>query len=108
MLQGSSLLLVALHCASTDELGFVPLYAEKLEHVVARLIDDLERDFIGGRRGRKSQHEPAEEEPGARLSELCATLEAAVKTVAVKTVAVKEVTKRVCPSGSGPFLPGST
>ena len=76
VLRGSSLLLVAQHCASTDELGFVPLYAEKLEHAVARLLDDLERDFIGGRRGRKSQPEPAEEEPSARLSELCATLQA--------------------------------
>lgn len=72
VIRGSFLLLMAAHCAPTEEAGFAALYAEKLEHVVARLLDDLERDFVGGRRGRRAHPEPAEEETSDRLSELCA------------------------------------
>ena len=74
VLRGSSLLLVALHCTPDAEVSYAPLYAEELEHVVARLLGDLERDFVGGRRGKNAQPEPDVEEASARLSDVCATL----------------------------------
>ena len=74
VLRGSSLLLVALHCAPAAEVGFASLYAEELEQVIARLLGDLERDFVGGRRGRNAQPELDGEEATARLEEVCADL----------------------------------
>ncbi len=76
VLRGSALLLVALHCAPDDEVGFAAVYGETLEHVVARLLDDLERDFVGGRRPKGGRPELSEEEASAHLEELCSSLRA--------------------------------
>ncbi len=73
VVRGSAMLLVALHCAPREEVKFASVYGEMLEHIVARLLDDLERDFLGGR-GRRGQPDPPGDEAGARLAELCATL----------------------------------
>ncbi len=76
VVRGSSMLLVALHCAPPTEVKFASVYAEMLEHVITRLLDDLEKDFLGGRRGGSARPEPAGDEAGARLAELCAILDA--------------------------------
>ncbi len=75
VLRGSSLLLVALHCADTEKVETAPLYAAQLERIVARLLEDLQRDFLGGQRGRTAQPEPPGEDERNRLSMLCATLD---------------------------------
>ena len=76
VLRGSALLLVALHCVPDDEVEFAAVYGETLEHIVARLLDDLERDFVGGRRPKGRRAEPSEEEASAHLEELCSSLRA--------------------------------
>jgi hypothetical protein len=48
-LRGSAMLLVALHCVPAEEVGHGHVYADVLERILVRLLDDLERDFVGGR-----------------------------------------------------------
>jgi hypothetical protein len=51
-LRGSAMLLVALHCIPSDEVEHAHVYADVLERITARLLDDLEEDFVGGRHHR--------------------------------------------------------
>ena len=67
-------MLVALSCAPTSGVEYARLYADIVEQVVARLLDDLERDFLGGRRrGDAPPRLPAEEADDA-LRQLCANI----------------------------------
>ncbi len=74
VVRGSSLLLVALSCAPTSSVEYARLYADIVEQVVARLLDDLERDFLGGRRRGDAPPRPPEEEADDALRQLCATI----------------------------------
>lgn len=74
MVRGSSVLLIALSCTPTSSVEHAPVYAEMLEHVVARLLDDLERDFLGGRRRGSAPPRPPAEEARDALNQLCATV----------------------------------
>ncbi len=74
VVRGSSMLLVALRCAPVSSVEYASVYAEMLEHTVARLLDDLERDFLGGRRRGESKPEPPGDEARGGLRRLCATL----------------------------------
>jgi hypothetical protein len=73
VVRGSSLLLVALRCAPAS-VEYASVFAEMFEHVVARLLDDLERDFLGGRRRRGEQPEPPPKQALAGVRQLCAML----------------------------------
>ncbi|HSH59586.1 MAG TPA: potassium channel family protein [Acidimicrobiales bacterium] len=73
MVRGSSLLLVALTCAPSSNVEYASVYAEMLEHVVARLLEDLERDFLGGRRRGDGPARPSAEEARDGLRRLCAS-----------------------------------
>jgi len=73
VVRGSSLLLVALVCTPTGSVEYASVYAEMLEHVVARLLDDLERDFLGGRRRGDAQPRPPADEARVTLRQLCAS-----------------------------------
>ncbi len=74
VVRGSSLLLVALSCAPTSRVEYASVYADMVEQVVARLLDDFERDFLGGRRRGDAPPRPAAEEAGDALRRLCATI----------------------------------
>jgi hypothetical protein len=74
VVRGSTLLLVALRCAQDSSAPYAPVYAEMMENVLGRLLDDLERDFLGGRRRGKAQPAPDGDEAGADLRHLCNAL----------------------------------
>jgi Ion channel len=71
VVRGSTLLLVALRCAQDSSAPYAPVYAEMMENVVDRLLGDLERDFLGGRRRGKARPEPDGDEAGADLRQMC-------------------------------------
>ena len=73
VVRGSSYLLVALHCAP-DSVEYASVYAEMFENTLARLLDDLQQDFLGGRRGDDAPAEPAGDEARCRLRRLCDSL----------------------------------
>jgi hypothetical protein len=50
LVRGGALLLVALRCANPGAVAHAPTYADVFELILGRLLDDLERDFVGGRR----------------------------------------------------------
>ncbi len=77
VVRGSALLLAALHCESKADVGHASLYADVLRKVLLRLLDDLERDFVGGRRTAVETPGVAGEEAEARMTALLATLGAA-------------------------------
>ena len=72
LLRGSSLLLVALRCAPRDEGAASFVYADALEKAVVRLLDDLERDFVGVRR--RDRGAPQSADADDRLVALCRQL----------------------------------
>ena len=73
LVRGSALLLVALRCGPSAEVGHAAVYAEALEGTIVRLLDDLERDFLGGRRrGGADRGAPTDVEE--RLGDLCQKL----------------------------------
>jgi Ion channel len=74
VVRGSTLLLVALRCAPDSSAEYAPVYGEMIENVVARLLGDLERDFLGGRRRGKAQPDPDGDEAGADLHQMCNAL----------------------------------
>jgi hypothetical protein len=73
LVRGSALLLVALRCGPSGEEGHAPLYADALERSLTRLLEDLERDFLGWRRGSGPDVAPAGD-AGDRLATLCRAL----------------------------------
>ncbi|MDQ4105126.1 MAG: potassium channel family protein [Actinomycetota bacterium] len=73
VVRGSSLLLVALRSMG-NSLEYAPVYAEMLEHTLARLLGDLERDFLGGRRRGDAPPQPPGAEARDALRRLCATI----------------------------------
>ena len=78
-LRGSAMLLVALHCVPADEVGHSHVYADVLERILSRLLDDLERDFVGGRR-RTLQHDgPDGDSVAAKLDAACDQLAAGAR-----------------------------
>ncbi len=75
VVRGSSLLLVALSCGATSSVEYAPVYADMVEQVLARLLDDLERDFLGGRRRGDAPPRPAAGEARYALRRLCASVD---------------------------------
>ncbi len=73
VVRGSSLLLAALHCESKAQIGHASVYADALWNVVVRLLDDLERDFVGGRGKPPEQPGIRQEDAEARMAALFAT-----------------------------------
>jgi len=72
LLRGSTLLLVALRCGRGAEGSLSPVYADGLEKAIVRLLDDLERDFVGGRR--REHGVPKAGDADDRVRALCAQL----------------------------------
>ncbi len=79
VVRGSTLLLVALRCTPARSVEYAPVYGEMMENLVSHLLDDLERDFLGGRRRGKAQPDPPGEEAGVRLRQLCGALPSKVR-----------------------------
>ena len=73
MVRGSALLVVALRCGPSSEVGPAAVYADALESTLVRLLDDLERDFVGGRR-RGGADRDARTDLDQRLATLCQKL----------------------------------
>ncbi len=73
LVRGSTLLLVALRCGQGRDGGPASVYAEALEKAIGRLLEDLQRDFVGGRR-RKLGQLPLADDTGQRLREVCSFL----------------------------------
>lgn len=74
LLRGTALLLVALRCADPGAGPHAPIYGDVVERILDRLLGDLERDFVGGRRPGSGPH------VGDRLDEqvieaLCASVD---------------------------------
>ncbi|MDP9070254.1 MAG: potassium channel family protein [Actinomycetota bacterium] len=74
VVRGSTLLLIALRCAPESSMDYASVYADMMENVIARLLGDLERDFLGGRRRGKPQPDPPGGNAGADLRQLCTAL----------------------------------
>ena len=71
MVRASALLLVSLHCLPAADVPHKRVYHDVLERSLARLLDELDRDFVGGRRSRVAEPEV---DPGAaerRVTALC-------------------------------------
>ncbi|MDQ4070152.1 MAG: potassium channel family protein [Actinomycetota bacterium] len=73
VVRGSALLLVALRCES-KAVRHAGLYADVLRQVLVRLLDDLERDFVGGRRRNIEPQGVVEEDEEARMTALLGRL----------------------------------
>jgi Ion channel len=73
-LRGSALLLVALHCAPPNDVGHARVYADVLERIVGRLLDDLERDFVGGRHRPGPLPDVPDDEAADRMDVACGQL----------------------------------
>lgn len=71
--RGSVLLLVMLRCGPSAGVGYRAVYAEALEYSIARLLDDLEKDFVGGR-GRAADKPTRPGDPAERLRALVGAL----------------------------------
>lgn len=56
LLRGGAMLLVALRCADPDAVPQAPMYGDVMEAILDRLLEDLERDFVGGRRRQSGPH----------------------------------------------------
>jgi hypothetical protein len=74
LVRGGAMLLVALRCANPDVVPHAPLYADVMEAIVDRLLRDLERDFVGGRRSARGPHEEDESQE-YDLPALCASVD---------------------------------
>ncbi len=75
-LRGSAMLLVALHCVPVEEVAHSHVYADVLERIVGRLLDDLEGDFVGGRHTSMDHGEAEEDDVAAKLNAACRQLAA--------------------------------
>ncbi len=73
-LRGSAMLLVALHCVPVEEVGHAHVYADVLERIVVRLLDDLQGDFVGGRHSSPDQPDDAAGDAAAKLNAACEQL----------------------------------
>lgn len=73
-LRGSAMLLVALHCVPAEEVGHAKVYADVLERIVCRLLDDLARDFVGGRHTGAEEGGGTDGDAAAKLEEACRKL----------------------------------
>ena len=73
LVRGGALLLVALRCANPGAVPHAPTYAGVFELILGRLLEDLERDFVGGRRGSGPTAGP--DEPGHDVSALCGSVD---------------------------------
>jgi hypothetical protein len=70
-LRGSALLLVALHCVPEDEVRHAQVYAGVLERILGRLLDDLERDFVGGRHSQGPMGDVPDDGVTTRMDAAC-------------------------------------
>ncbi|MEA2844545.1 MAG: hypothetical protein QOJ69_2216 [Actinomycetota bacterium] len=75
-LRGSAMLLVALHCVPVEEVGHAHVYADVLERIVVRLLDDLEGDFVGGRHTSPDTADDTVGDTAAKLNVACEQLAA--------------------------------
>ena len=75
IVRSSSLLLAAMHADAKAEGGHPSMYAEALGHVIIRLLNDLERDFVHGRRRLVAEPRGRQEDADARLTALFDTLD---------------------------------
>jgi hypothetical protein len=74
LVRGSTLLLVAFRCGPSDDVEHASVFADALENAIVRLLDDLERDFVGGRR--RDPGLPPAGDTDERLRALCGRLRA--------------------------------
>ncbi|MDQ4098530.1 MAG: potassium channel family protein [Actinomycetota bacterium] len=74
LVRGGALLLVALRCAHPEVNPHAPLYADVMEAIVDRLLGDLERDFVGGRRSARGPHKE-DDDNQYDISKLCASVD---------------------------------
>jgi hypothetical protein len=75
LVRGGAVLLVALRCADPNVVPHAPMYGDVMEAILDRLLGDLERDFVGGRRRRSGPH--AEDDTHEYdLAALCASVDA--------------------------------
>ncbi len=73
LIRGSALLLVTLRCGQSRDGGRPSVYADVLEKAVGRLLDDLQRDFVGGRR-RQGGELPLADDTADRLRAVCSSI----------------------------------
>jgi hypothetical protein len=75
LVRGGAVLLVALRCADPNVVPHAPMYGDVMEAILDRLLGDLERDFVGGRRRQSGPH--AEDDTHEYdLAALCASVDA--------------------------------
>lgn len=75
IVRSSSLLLAAMHADAKAEGGHPSMYADALGHIIVRLLDDLERDFVHGRRRPVGDPRDRQGDADARLTALFGTLD---------------------------------
>ncbi|MDQ3978484.1 MAG: potassium channel family protein [Actinomycetota bacterium] len=73
LIRGVALLVVALRCANPGAVPHAPTYADVFELILARLLDDLERDFVGGRR--RGAPSADRDQPEHDVRSLCASVD---------------------------------
>lgn len=96
VLRGSALLLAALHCDPRAQVGEGSMYADALGHVISRLLDDLDRDFVGGRQKGSTRPGPQGEDADARVTALLATLDPGCGPATAPHPGRAEVTAVLC------------
>jgi hypothetical protein len=74
LVRGGALLLLALRCAHPEVFPHAPLYADVMESIVDRLLGDLERDFVGGRRSARGP-QAEDDDSEYDISALCASVD---------------------------------
>ncbi len=73
LVRGGALLLVALRCADPVAVPHARTYADVFELILGRLLGDLERDFVGGRR--RGGPSADREEPERDVRALCSSVD---------------------------------
>ncbi|MDQ3946122.1 MAG: potassium channel family protein [Actinomycetota bacterium] len=71
VVRASSLLLVSLHCLPTADVPHKRVYCQVLERSLLRLLDDLDRDFVGGRRRTLPEPDVDPKDAEIRMTALC-------------------------------------
>ena len=71
--RGGVMLLLALRCADPEVLPHAPMYGDVMEKIVDRLLGDLERDFVGGRRRQRDPSRDGDEDYD--IAAMCASID---------------------------------